>query len=126
MSGEGDRLGCLRLLSPQEPSLFVFFAQEPSLFPSGATYSGGFFNGKFDGEGDLQMGRRGFVCWRLAREQNARAGSNHWRLFLWSQVIYLNPLFFFQGKYVDTETVIWAGQFHNGMFFNGKSYITLR
>ena len=35
MSGEGDRLGCLRLLSPQEPSLFVFFAQEPSLFPRG-------------------------------------------------------------------------------------------
>ena len=31
-----------------------------------------------------------------------------------------------QGKYVDVEGVIWSGAFHNGMFFNGKSYITLR
>lgn len=31
-----------------------------------------------------------------------------------------------QGKYVDKEGVAWKGQFHNGKYFNGKSYIILR
>ena len=31
-----------------------------------------------------------------------------------------------QGKYVDKEGDSWKGQFHNGKYFNGKSYIILR
>ena len=34
--------------------------------------------------------------------------------------------FLLQGKFVDTEGVVWSGTFHNGAFFNGKTFITLR
>ena len=30
------------------------------------------------------------------------------------------------GCYTDTDKVNWQGQFHNGKYFNGKAYATLR
>ena len=31
-----------------------------------------------------------------------------------------------EGCYTDTDKVEWKGAFHNGSFFNGKAYATLR
>ena len=31
-----------------------------------------------------------------------------------------------KGVYIDTDKVRWKGQYHNGKFFNGKSFVMLR
>mmetsp|Transcript_70155 Transcript_70155/g.196345 ORF Transcript_70155/g.196345 Transcript_70155/m.196345 type:complete len:139 (+) Transcript_70155:44-460(+) len=72
-------------------------------FASGATYVGCFANSQFDGEGKYTWADG--ASYQGGWKQNKMHG---------------------KGLYIDTEFVRWKGDFHNGKFFNGKSYITLR
>mgnify|MGYP001161025826 FL=1 len=72
-------------------------------FASGATYEGGFEEGVFSGEGTYKWadGASYVGGWKSGRMHG-------------------------EGCYTDTDKVEWKGAFHNGSFFNGKAYATLR
>ena len=72
-------------------------------FAGGNTYEGIFAEGMFDGEGTYVFNDGGIYkgLWK----QNSMHG---------------------MGEYTDTNQTKWAGEFFNGMFDTGKSYIALR
>ena len=72
-------------------------------FASGATHEGGFEEGVFSGEGTYTWadGASYVGGWKTGRMHG-------------------------EGCYTDTDKVEWKGAFHNGSFFNGKAYATLR
>ena len=72
-------------------------------YASGASYEGGFEEGVFSGEGTYKWadGASYVGGWKAGRMHG-------------------------EGCYTDTDKVEWKGAFHNGSFFNGKAYATLR
>ena len=72
-------------------------------FASGATYEGGFEEGVFSGVGTFSWADGAVYVggWKSGRMHG-------------------------EGCYTDTDKVEWKGAFHNGSFFNGKAYATLR
>merc|ERR1719198_1963179 len=72
-------------------------------FASGATYTGGFKGNKFDGDGTYVWADG--ASYKGGWRENKMHG---------------------KGLYIDTDNVRWKGQYHNGKFFNGKSFVMLR
>ena len=72
-------------------------------FASGASYTGGFKANKFDGEGNYEFADG--ASYKGGWRENKMHG---------------------KGVYIDTDKVRWKGQYHNGKFFNGKSFVMLR
>ena len=80
-----------------------FHDSDPVFTADGATYEGGFEEGVFSGEGTYKWadGASYVGGWKAGRMHG-------------------------EGCYTDTDKVEWKGAFHNGSFFNGKAYATLR
>lgn len=72
-------------------------------FASGALYNGSFKANKFDGEGNYKWADG--ASYKGGWRENKMHG---------------------KGMYIDTDNVRWKGNFHNGKFFNGKSFVLLR
>ena len=72
-------------------------------FSSGATYAGRFKNGAFEGKGEYTWSDGAVYVGDWC--QNKMHGS---------------------GVFTDPENVRWEGKFHNGKFFNGRCYVSLR
>eukprot|EP01041_Mallomonas_annulata_P005122 gene5122-10244_t len=72
-------------------------------FSSGAVYEGEFQKNQFDGQGEYR-----FPDGAIYRG-GWRAGKMHG-----------------QGNYIDPKQIQWKGEFFNGMYDTGRSYISLR
>jgi hypothetical protein len=72
-------------------------------FNSGAVYKGGFSQGEFNGKGKYTFA-------------DGASYDGEWS----------HSKMHGKGVYVDAQKVEWAGQFFNGMFDSGKSFVSVR